>query len=172
MAKKTKKNSRIADDESGRMIDMALLLRAMQLTVCADGGEYGGSTRRVPQEGVVAFIRTQQGGAFGRVSVLDATETAERQAKRKASFHCYCWTAVLQQEFIIGIFSGRQSKQPFVYEYIYEIMCVCEGKEEEVFSLNKLPSKPRRSSQPASRAEPPIETNVVLTPPPPRALMS
>lgn len=34
----------------------------------------------MPQEGVVGFIRTQHGGAFGRVSVLDATESAERQA--------------------------------------------------------------------------------------------
>ncbi|CAM9574282.1 unnamed protein product [Scytosiphon promiscuus] len=46
-----------------------------------DGGTTGGSEggRHVPQEGVVAFFRSQEGGAFGRVSVLDATEAAERQ---------------------------------------------------------------------------------------------
>ncbi|CAM9390838.1 unnamed protein product, partial [Ectocarpus sp. 6 AP-2014] len=37
-------------------------------------GNGGGSGRRVPQEGVIQFIRSQEGGAFGRVSVLDANE--------------------------------------------------------------------------------------------------
>eukprot|EP00752_Nemacystus_decipiens_P015636 g13953.t1 len=41
------------------------------------GGMVGDNNRRVPQDGVVPFIRSQQGGAFGRVSVLDATETVE-----------------------------------------------------------------------------------------------
>ncbi|CAM9541896.1 unnamed protein product, partial [Ectocarpus sp. 12 AP-2014] len=37
-------------------------------------GSGGGSGRRVPQEGVIQFLRSQEGGAFGRVSVLDANE--------------------------------------------------------------------------------------------------
>lgn len=47
-----------------------------------DGSTGGENSRRVPQEGVVAFIRAQQDGAFGRVSVLDATEAVERQEKQ------------------------------------------------------------------------------------------
>lgn len=35
----------------------------------------------MPHDGVVPFILAQQGKSFGRVSVLDATEAAERQAK-------------------------------------------------------------------------------------------
>ena len=40
------------------------------------GGE--GETASVPQEGVIAFVRSQPGGAVGRVLVLDAKDSIER----------------------------------------------------------------------------------------------
>lgn len=40
------------------------------------GGQ--GETAPVPQEGVIAFIRSQPGGAAGHVLVLDAKDSIER----------------------------------------------------------------------------------------------